>query len=203
MGRSWSLIVVALLAGACGSRTELGDGSENVAPAPGCDETSRCGGELFGRWRAVSACTDLGFVGSVLPCDGIRVRQQAPVISGYKSYSTEGLYSSSLSYAGSVRMFVPDSCSDLRAGAATCVVLQGLLLRRGELLLSDVQCAASDGGCTCDATLLPFERESSGTFTTNEGRLNEESGDEGDYCVDGDVLRVETGASEQLVFVRD
>jgi hypothetical protein len=203
VGRRWWLVVASLASGSCGSRSELGDGGE-LAAVPRCDAPSRCGGELFGRWRAVSACTDLAFVRAVLPCEELELREQTPMISGYKSYSREGLYSSSLAYWGSVRIFVPETCKDLNLGAVRCSVLDGLLLRRGELLLSEVTCGASEGGCTCDAALLPFEREGSGSFTTRNGHLTEESGDEGDYCIDGNTLRLSPGASgNQLVFQRD
>ena len=200
MARRWFSIVALLASGACGGRTDLGD-PEGVASAPGCDEPSRCGGDLFGRWRAVSTCTDLGFVAAVLPCDGIEVRAEEPLISGYKSYSRDGLYSSKLGYSGSVRFFVPETCTDLRV--MSCAVLEGLVRRRGELLLSEVSCVASRGGCTCDASLLPFEREASGAFSARGGRLIEESGDEGDYCVDGQALRLSHDSGDQLVFSRD
>jgi hypothetical protein len=203
VGRRWWLVVAALAGGACGGRSELGDDGE-LAAAPRCEPPSRCGGELFGRWRALSSCTDLGFVRAVLPCDELELREQTPMIWGYKSYSREGRYSSSIGYSGSVRMFVPKSCEDLKPGAVSCSVLGAILLRRSELLLSDVTCGASDGGCTCDAALLPFEREDSGSFTARDGHLIEESGDEGDYCIDGDTLRLSQGSSgDQLIFQRD
>ena len=203
VGLRWWLVVASFASGACGGRTELGDEGE-LAAAPSCEAPSRCGGELFGRWRAVSACTDLSFVRAVLPCDELELREQTPMISGYKSYSREGLYSSSLAYSGSIRMFVPASCKDLSSGAVRCSVLEAILLRRGELLLSDVACEASDGGCTCDAALLPFEREGSGAFSARDGHLTEESGDEGDYCIDGDTLRLSQRSSgDQQVFQRD
>jgi len=126
------------------------------------------------------------------------------MISGEKSYSRDGRYSSSIGYSGSVRLFVPESCEDLKRGEVNCSVLQGILLRRGELLLSEVTCEASEGGCICDAALLPFEREDSGAFTARDGHLIEESGDEVDYCIDGDTLRLSRGASgDQLIFQRD
>ena len=101
-------------------------------------------------------------------------------------------------------MFVPGSCTDLSLGAVSCSVLEGVLLRRGELLLSEVACTAREGGCTCDAALLPFEREGSGSFTARDGHLIEESGDAGDYCIDGDTLRLSQRSSgDQLIFQRD
>jgi hypothetical protein len=203
VGRRWWFVVASLASVACGSRSELGDDGA-LAAAPRCDASSRCGGELFGRWRALSTCTDLGFVRAVLPCDELELREQTPMIWGYKSYSRAGRYSSNIGYSGSVRMFVPESCEDFNLGAVSCSVLREILLRRGELLLSEVTCEASDGGCTCDAALLPFEREGSGSFTARDGHLTEEFGDEGDYCVDGDTLRLGQGASgDQLIFQRD
>ncbi len=201
MGRRWFLIVVSLASGACGSRTELGE--SRALNAPGCEEPSLCGGEPFGRWQAVAACTDLGFVGALLPCDAIELRAQSASIEGFKSYSRDGLYSSRLSYSGSARIFVPDSCSDLRPGSVSCSALEEILRRRGELLLSEVVCDVSDGGCSCDAALFPFEREDSGTFSARDGHLIEESGSEADYCVDGDTLRLSQGSGDQLVFSKD
>jgi hypothetical protein len=203
VGRGWLLMVASVVNAACGSRTELGDAGE-LAAAPSCEGPARCGGELFGRWRAVWACTDLAFVSAVFSCDAVQLREQMPVISGYKSYSKEGLYSSSVGYSGSVRMFIPESCKDLGLDALSCSVLGGILRRRGELLFSEVVCGASEGGCTCDAALLPFEREGSGTFAARDGHLTEESGDEGDYCIEGDTLWLSQGSSgDQLVFERD
>lgn len=198
---SWFLITVSLASVACGSRTDLDEG--RALDAPGCDEPSRCGGELFGRWQAVAACTDLGFIGALLPCDALELRAQSPSIRGFKSYSRDGRYSSSLSYSGSARIFVPDSCSDLGSGSVSCSSLEELLRRRGELLLSEIVCDPSDGGCTCDAALLPFESEDSGTFSAREGHLIEESGREADYCVDGDTLRLGQASGDQLLFSKD
>jgi hypothetical protein len=201
VARSWFLIAVSLANVACGSRTDLDEG--RAPNAPRCEAPSPCGGELFGRWQAVAACTDLGFIGALLPCDALEVRAQSPSIRGFKRYSRDGRYSSSLSYSGSARIFVPDSCSDLGSGSVSCSSLEELLRRRGELLLSDIVCEVSDGGCICDADLLPFESEDSGTFSAREGHLIEESGREADYCVDGDTLRLSQGSGDQLVFSKD
>ena len=203
MDRRWLFLVASVVSGACGGRTELGDGGESAIAPPSCEGPGRCGGEVVGRWRAVSTCTDLGFVRAVLPCDEVELREQTPMIWGYKTYSGEGRYSSSIGYAGSVRMFVPESCADLRGDTASCSALQAVILRRGELLLSEVACGASDGGCICDAALLPFEYEVSGTYTAEDGHLTEGSGNERDYCVEGGILWVSAGESPLQVFVRE
>jgi len=189
---------------ACGSRTDLGELELSPSEEPSlCASQTRCGGEPFGRWRAVEACTSLEFISNVHPCQELEFLEQTPELDGFKSYTRDGRYSSALTYSGSVELSVPASCLAAPASASACTALAEGILHRGQLFLSDAVCAEASDGCRCEVLLTAFDRETSGTFTAEDGFITEDRARPAAYCVEADTLWLIAAPGRHVVFVRE
>lgn len=164
---------------------------------------SACGGDLVGDWTITSAClhsnpTDNPFQ-DVCPAATFDTSLDA---MGTATFGADGSYSSSVGGSTAVAVDFPGSCL-ADAMLSSCADLAMQLDDMG-----GVTCTGdASTSCTCDGTLSnPVDDVHSGTFTADgnqfttmeAGKMPESS----DYCVTGDILKVQTTEGDLIIAQR-
>lgn len=165
-------LLAAIVPTACGGDDD--GGLECAAFAP-------CGGDPVGEWSFDDICLE-----SPVPdgegCAGSSVDLSDLTASGTLTIEEDGTYSSEFALAGDISVHLPESC-----------LPEGLSCE--ELSTPDETCSASGSICDCVSTLDMDPVADSGAWEASGEAItllpDSDDPEEGDYCVDGDVLTIQ------------
>jgi hypothetical protein len=183
---------LALLLGCGGKVSE----AEQSAPTGAlCSEGGACGGDPTGTWDADELCVDFEFVSSILDCDDWELSSTAFRVRGVARFDEDWTYRANLSYDGASQISVSDACVSEATGGSGCDAYAAVLLARGELFLETAECEEAGAACACTLALIPIDWPLSGDWDGDTARLS--GGGEGEYCVEGDRLRLTLGGGSE------
>jgi hypothetical protein len=186
----------------CGGK--VNQAGESVPAGAHCAAGDACGGEPTGTWEAEELCVGLDFVSSILDCDDWEASGTTLRVRGVAQFDEDRTYRAHLNYEGVSEIRVADACVRGATGASDCDAYAAVLLARGELFLESAACEDAGAACACSLVAMPIDWPLAGDWDGRTARLS--GGGEGDYCVEGDRLRLTLGArpepSALLVFER-
>ena len=184
-----ALAIAAACAVSCG-----GDSTSGASCSGGAD----CGGDITGRWRAVSVCTSVA-QNALDPeefpeeCRADMQRQVATARSTPQNLTFEFMPDGTFQESGAmlISMSLGYSASCFQALTQTPLTAE-VCEQVGEMNPSETVtfsgCTFGGGACTCSAS-MSIELDATGTYSTNGGTITLGSS-EGTYCVTDDQASI-------------
>jgi hypothetical protein len=166
------------------AETSVGDAGASIPPA--CTGFSACGGSIVGTWKLPGKVL-CGSAGSGTPpaSNCYAANNLGDLLqSGTLTFSTDGTWVSSMTFAGTETLTYSASCL---SGGTTCAE-RGANVTDAGMVGSCVENAS--GVCVCTYTLDKMSLSGHGTYTTSAGRLSVVGSDPSsmDYCIQGNTL---------------
>jgi len=176
----WVLCATLALA-SCSDSDGDGSGGDESGGDTDCSTFTACGGEVIGTWNIETGCLrDFNPIEQI--CPEAVVDLSGVSFTGMYEYRADGNYSVTLIESGMIAFEVPgtcvmdfvDTCDELDADPTDC---------SGDIATS----------CQCVSSIVDTVAET-GTFTTSGNTItlvpNGGEAEAGEYCVDGNVMKL-------------
>lgn len=160
-----------------------------------------CGGDLTGTWNVSHYCPTgepANPVADTCPDAAYEIHFDA---SGTMTFDANGDYEQVITQSSTFEATIPASCI-ADQGWGDCAAIAA------DVFSGDATCTDNGGGCTCTGDALPEQDvNATGTWSSTGSRwsvaLDNIGTVEGDFCVEGDVMKSVADGVEQIsVFTR-